>query len=128
MLHVSSTAGFAPGPMQAVYFASKAFVTSFSQAIDQELRGKGVTSTALCPGGVATEFFDVANLENTKLGKRKASFATAQSCARHGYDAMMKGKLVTVNERGLGFMMKWVMPFMPRRQVLIMMADMQTAA
>jgi short-subunit dehydrogenase len=128
MLHVSSTAGFAPGPMQAVYFASKAFVTSFSQAIDQELRGKGVTSTVLCPGGVSTEFFGVANLDNTKMAKRKANFATAQSCAIHGYDAMMKGKLVTVNERRLGFMMNWVVPFMPRRLVLKMMADIQSAA
>jgi len=128
MLHVSSTAGFAPGPMQAVYFATKAFVTSFSQAIDQELRGRGVTSTVLCPGGVATEFFDVANLENTKLGKQKANFATAQSCAIHGYDAMMKGKLVTVNERRLAFMMNWIVPIMPRRRILKMMADMQSAA
>lgn len=128
MLHVSSTAGFAPGPMQAVYFATKAFVTSFSQAIDQELRSRGVTSTALCPGGVATEFFDIADLEGTKLGSGKNRFATPKACARHGYDAMMKGKLVTVNERGLSFMMNWLVPFLPRRRVLKMIADMQSAA
>ncbi len=128
MLHVSSTASFAPGPMQAVYFASKAFVTSFSQAIDQELRSEGVTSTALCPGGIATEFFDVANLEGTKMGKGKAGFATAESCAKHGYDAMMKGKLVTINERGLSFMINWITPLLPRRRVLKMIANMQSAA
>ena len=127
MLQVSSTASFAPGPMQAVYFASKAFVTSFSQAIDEELRDKGVTSTALCPGGVATEFFDVANLEGTKLGDGRRKFATADSCAKHGYEAMMKGELVTVNERGLSFMMNWITPFLPRHRVLKMVADMQSA-
>lgn len=73
MLHLSSTAGFMPGPMQAVYFASKAFVTLFSQAIDQELPGRGVTSMALCPGGVATEFLETANLENTPMGKGSGS-------------------------------------------------------
>ena len=128
MLHVSSTAGFAPGPYQAVYFASKAFVTSFSQAIDQELREKGVTSTALCPGGVATEFFEVADLEGTQLGNGRANFATAESCARHGYDAMMKGELVTVNERGLSFMMNWIAPMLPRRRLLKMIANMQQKA
>jgi short-subunit dehydrogenase len=128
MLHVSSTAGFAPGPMQAVYFATKAFVTSFSQAIDQELRSKGVTSTALCPGGVATEFFDVANLGGTKLGANKSQFATPASCAKHGYDSMLKGTLVTVNDRNLSFMMNWLVPFLPRRRVLKMIENMQSAA
>jgi|TARA_B110000444_G_scaffold257580_1_gene296318 short-subunit dehydrogenase len=126
MLHVSSTAGFMPGPMQAVYFASKAFVTSFSQAIDQELRGRGVTSTALCPGGVATEFLETANLEHTQMGKASGSFATAESCAKHGYDAMMKGTLVTVNQKSYSFFVNWVFPLMSRRWALKMIADMQS--
>jgi short-subunit dehydrogenase len=126
MLHVSSTAGFMPGPMQAVYFASKAFVTSFSQAIDQELRGRGVTSTALCPGGVSTEFLEAANLESTRMGKGKASFATAESCAKHGYDAMMKGTLITVNQKSMSFMVNWLIPLLPRRRALKMVADMQS--
>lgn len=126
MLHVSSTAGFMPGPMQAVYFASKAFVTSFSQAIDQELRAKGVTSTALCPGGVSTEFLETANLENTRMGRGKGSFATAESCAKHGYDAMMQGKLVTVNQKSHSFFVNWVIPFIPRRWALKMIADVQS--
>lgn len=126
MLHVSSSAGLMPGPMQAVYFASKAFVISFSQAIDQELRGRGVTSTALCPGGVATEFLETANLENTRMGKGSASFATAESCAKHGYDEMMKGTLVTVNQKSISFFANWIVPLMPRRRVLKMVADMQS--
>ena len=62
ILNVGSTAGMIPGPLQAVYFATKAFVNSFSQAIDEELRDKGVTSTVLAPGGVSTEFIDTAGL------------------------------------------------------------------
>ncbi|MEM1238070.1 MAG: SDR family oxidoreductase [Pseudomonadota bacterium] len=122
ILNVGSTAGFMPGPDQAVYFATKAFVNSFSQAVDQELRGKGVTCTVLAPGYVETEFAQVANLEGTDLVK---SGATATSVAKHGYDAMMDGKLVTINERGLSFMLNWLTPLLPRRQVLKMVEKMQ---
>ena len=85
------TAGFLPGPYQAVYYATKAFVTSFSQAIDQELRKDGITSTALCPGLVQTEFVASADLAGTGLANQKG--ATASSVAKCGYDAMMKGEV-----------------------------------
>lgn len=124
MLHVSSTASFLPGPYQAVYYATKAFVTSFSQAIDQEMRLDGITSTALCPGLVNTEFVASANLEGTGLAKQKG--ATPASVAKCGYDAMMKGDLVAINEGRLAFMLNWIIPFLPRRRVLKMVADMQT--
>lgn len=124
MLHVSSTASFIPGPYQAVYYATKAFVTSFSQSIDQEMRKYGITSTAFCPGLVKTEFFATANLEGTGLAKQgRASPASVAKC---GYDAMMKGRLVTINERQLSFMLGWIIPFMPRRRVLKMVEGMQT--
>ena len=123
MLQVSSTASFLPGPQQAIYFATKSFVTSFSQAIDQEMRPHGITSTALCPGYVPTEFASVADLEGTELTKQKG--ATPASVAKFGYDAMMNGKLVVINERQLGFMLNWVIPFAPRRLVLNMVAKMQ---
>lgn len=124
ILNVSSTAGFMPGPNQAVYFATKAFVSSFSQAISYELRDQGVTSTVLAPGYVETEFAKVANLEGTNLVKNGG--ATAQSVAKHGYDAMMAGKLLTVNQRGLGFMVNWIIPLLPRRMVLKIAHDLQT--
>ena len=124
MLQVSSTAGFLPGPYQAVYYATKAFVTSFSQAIDQELRKDGITSTALCPGLVHTEFVASADLEGTGLAKQKG--ATAASVAKCGYDAMMKGALIAINEPSLSFMMNWLIPFLPRRSVLKMIEKMQT--
>ena len=124
MLQVSSTASFMPGPNQAVYFATKAFVTSFSQAIDQELRKDGITSTALCPGLVHTGFVAAAELEGTGLAKQKG--ATAASVAKCGYDAMMRGDLIAINEPGLSFMMNWLIPFLPRRSVLKMIEKMQT--
>jgi hypothetical protein len=123
ILNVGSTAGFMPGPYQAVYFATKAFVSSFSQAVDHELRPKGVTVTVLAPGYVATNFAKAANLEGTNLVK--GGGATPRSVAKHGYDAMKLGQLVTVNETLLGVMVNWIIPLMPRRMVLSMVERMQ---
>jgi len=123
ILNVASTAGFMPGPNQAVYFASKAFVKSYSEALDQELRGKGVTVTVLAPGYVETEFATRSGLDGTNLVK--GGGRSAESVAKHGYDAMMAGKLVTVNEFGLGVLVNWVIPLMPRRAVLKMIEKMQ---
>jgi len=123
ILNVGSTAGFMPGPLQAVYFATKAFVNSFSQAVDHELRDKGVTVTVLAPGYVETEFAERADLDGTDLTK---SGATAEDVAKHGYDAMLAGKLVTINDPKLGFMLNWLTPLLPRRAVLKMIEKMQT--
>jgi short-subunit dehydrogenase len=117
ILNLGSVAGFIPGPKEAVYFASKAFVKSFSQAVDQELKGKGVTSTVLCPGMVGTEFVQRANLEDTYLGHRSA--ASAESVAKRGYNAMMSNKLLVMNEYGFSFFLQWVLPFIPRRMALM---------
>ena len=124
ILNVGSTAGFMPGPLQAVYFATKAFVLSFSQAIDHELRPKGVTCTVLAPGYVKTEFAAVADLGGTDLVKQGGS--TPSDVAKHGYDAMMRGKLVTVNEFRLSILVNWIVPLLPRRIVLKLIAKMQT--
>jgi len=126
ILNVGSTAGFMPGPMQATYFATKAFVNSFSQAIDQEMRSKGVTSTVLAPGYVHTEFADVADLGGTGLTKQKGK--TADETAKIGYDAMIKGKLVVINETMLSIMLNWITPLLPRRAVLKMVHGMQEKA
>ena len=123
ILNVGSTAGFIPGPQQAVYFATKAFVNSFSQAVDQELRDRGVTCTVLAPGYVKTEFAEAANLEGTKLVNQGG--ATAEAVAKHGYDAMKMGQLVTINETGLSMMLNWIVPLLPRRTVLKMVSNMQ---
>ncbi len=124
ILNVSSTASYMPGPLQATYFATKAFVSSFSQALDAELRDKGVTVTALEPGYVETEFAASADLEGTQLVAQKG--ATAKSVAKFGYDAMRRGELRAINDGRLRFMLNWIMPWMPRRMALNMMKKMQT--
>lgn len=115
ILHVASTAAFLPGPLQAVYYATKSFVVSFSQAISQELDGTNVTSTALCPGAVATGFVSAGDLEGIKVWDKAA---TAESVAKCGYDAMIKGDLVKINEKGLSFLLNWIIPFLPRKTIL----------
>ena len=115
ILHVASTAAFMPGPLQAVYYATKSFVVSFSQAISQELEGTHVTSTALCPGAVATGFVSAGDLEGIKVWDKAA---TAESVAKCGYDAMINGDLVKINEKGLNFLLNWIIPFLPRKTIL----------
>lgn len=121
ILNVGSTAGFMPGPTQAVYFATKAFVNSFSQALDFELRPKGVTVSVLAPGPVETEFMDVAGLTESSMAKGGKS---AKSVAEFGYRLMQKGRLVGVNEPGLSFLLNWVIPFLPRRMTMRMIQKM----
>jgi short-subunit dehydrogenase len=115
ILNVSSTASFMPGPLQAVYYATKAYVTSFSQAVAEEVKTHNVTVTALCPGAVATGFVDAGDLNGVDIWKNAKS---ADSVAECGYQAMEKGKLVAINERGLNFLLNWVIPFLPRSLVL----------
>ena len=117
VLNVGSTAGFLPGPLQAVYYASKAYVNSFSQAIANELEGTGVTVTVLCPGPVATEFQEAADLGGVK-GFELA--ADARSVAECGYKAMQKGQLLAVNDFKLRILLEGILPWLPRRQILRM--------
>jgi uncharacterized protein len=95
ILNIGSTAGFQPGPFMAVYYASKAFVNSFSEALSYELRGTGVTATVSCPGATATEFSSVAGNDMSRLFRMGA--ASAASVAREGYKAMLAGKPAVVH-------------------------------
>ncbi|NKB68575.1 MAG: SDR family NAD(P)-dependent oxidoreductase [Candidatus Latescibacteria bacterium] len=94
ILNLGSVAGFIPGPMQGVYFASKAYVVSYTQALAEELRGTGVSATVLCPGVTATEFVAQAQLEEVKAFR--TGLAAPEQVARHGYRAMERGQAVTV--------------------------------
>jgi short-subunit dehydrogenase len=94
VLNVGSTAGLLPGPFMADYYASKAFVNSFSQALWFELRGTGVTVTVSCPGPTATEFAQVAGNDRSRLFKGGAMGAT--EVATHAYRAMMRGKRMAI--------------------------------
>jgi short-subunit dehydrogenase len=94
ILNVGSTAGFVPGPCMSVYYASKAFVLSFSEALAEELRGTGVAVTDLCPGPTRTGFGLVAGMANTKLFH--SATMSAEAVAREGYHAMMQGRTVAI--------------------------------
>ena len=115
ILHVASAAAFMPGPLQAVYYATKSFVVSFSQAIAQELADTKITSTALCPGAVATGFVKAGDLEGVSAWDKAA---TPESVAKCGYEAMQRGDLIAVNEKALSFMINWLIPMLPRKTVL----------
>lgn len=115
ILNVSSTASFMPGPLQAVYYATKAYVTSFTQAIAEEVREYGVTATVLCPGAVATGFVAAGDLQGVDVWKNAR---TAESVAQCGYQAMERGELVAFNECKLRLMLDWIVPLLPRRTVL----------
>ena len=95
ILNVASIAGFAPGPGMSVYYATKAFVLSFSDALATELRGTGVTVTALCPGPVNTGFADRAGFKDSVMFSGKND-GKARQVSRYGYTAMMKGKAVAL--------------------------------
>src|SRR4029077_5319684 len=95
ILNVASTAAFQPGPLMAVYYATKAYVLSFSEALANELAGSGVTVTALCPGPTKTGFQARAQMEESKLVRGK-EIMTSETVARIGYSALMKGKTVVI--------------------------------
>lgn len=95
IMNVASTAAFQPGPLMSVYYATKAFVLSFSQALDEELRHSKVTVTCLCPGATATNFADTAGVSNTRVFN-PIGVATADEVARYGYAAMMRGERVAI--------------------------------
>jgi short-subunit dehydrogenase len=103
ILNVASTAAFVPGPLMAVYYATKAYVLSFSEALATELKGKNITVTALCPGPTETGFESTANLEESKLF-RNQKVATAEEVAEYGYKAMMKGRTIAIEGLGNKFM------------------------
>lgn len=101
ILNIASTAGFQPGPFMATYYASKAFVVSFSEALAHELQGTGVTVTCHCPGATKTEFAATAGNDKSKLFQR-SGVADAKAVALHAYRAMMDGEILSVH----GFMNK----------------------
>ncbi len=95
ILNLASTAAFQPGPIMAVYYATKAYVLSFSEALANETAGTGVTVTALCPGPTRTEFQRRAGIGRIPL-VRAPLVSEAANVAREGWDAMKRGKRVVV--------------------------------
>ena len=111
ILNLASTAAFEPGPLMAVYYASKAYVLSFSEALANELRGTGVTVTALAPGPTRTGFQKRGQLEDSRLVQ--GEIADARSVAQAGYRGLMAGKTIVIP----GFTNKlipWIVRVSPR--------------
>lgn len=97
ILNMSSLAAFQPGPLMSLYYASKAYILSFSEAIANELKGTGVTVTCLCPGQTKTCFQDVVSNGSQSLNNKiKFNIGSAKEVAEYGYEAMLKGKVVAI--------------------------------
>lgn len=121
ILNVGSIASFMPGgPYLSCYFASKAFLSSFSQAVDHELRSKGVTCTLVAPGNTDTGLFAAAGLDKTRISREQRQ--SPEAVARIGYQAMLDGRLHAVCD-GRSTFLSWLLPMLPRRKVLEIVAD-----
>lgn len=123
IMNVASTASFQPGPGMAVYYATKAYVLHFSEALHSEVRKKGVTVTALCPGATESGFSSAANMEDSKLFKGK-KLPTSAQVARYGYKAMMKGKAVAIHGM-MNYLMANSVRFAPRSWVVALVKKIQ---
>jgi len=123
ILNVASVAGFMPGPMMAVYYATKAFVLSFSEAISEELKNSNITVTTLCPGPTISGF-------QSRSGMGKVSILslfklpTSQIVAQYGWDSMTQGKVIAVHGGMYKFLVQFIR-FMPRSLVRIIVLSMQ---
>jgi uncharacterized protein len=122
VLNTASTAAFQPGPYMAVYYATKAFVLSFSEAIAAELEGTGVTVTALCPGPTASGFQDKADMGASALVKGK-KLPTADAVAAAGYKAMQRGQRVYI-PGAMNWLMAQSLRITPRNMVTSMVKQM----
>lgn len=122
ILNLSSTAGFMPGPLMAVYFASKSYVLLFSEALDRELKGTGISVSALCPGVVPTNFQKTAQNEHYRL--MKGRLMSPEKVAEIGYKGLMKEKTVIIpgiDNKILSFILR----FSPRKWVTFVVKKLQ---
>lgn len=126
IMNLASTAAFQSGPTMAVYFATKAYVLSFSEAVDNEVRAKGVSVTSLCPGATESGFQAAAAMEDSSLVKGK-KLPTAKQVAEYGYAAMMKGKTVAIHG-AMNYVLANAVRFMPRAAVVKITRKMQDKA
>ena len=115
IMNVASTAGFQPGPLMAVYYATKAYVISFSEAIANELRDSGVTVTCFCPGATDTGFAKRAGNEKSRLFKRVGAMP-ADKVALDGYRAVMEGRTLAISG-AQNWMVAQSTRFAPRKMV-----------
>lgn len=124
VLNVASTAAFQPGPLMAVYCASKAYVLSFSEALANELQGSGIAVTALCPGPTASGFQKRADMEKSKLVSNQ-KIMDAETVAQVGYRGLMQGQTVVI-PGWKNQLLAASVRFMPRNAVTNIVRNMQS--
>jgi uncharacterized protein len=126
IMNVASTAAFQSGPTMAVYYATKAYVLSFSEAIDNEVSNSGITITTLCPGATESGFQAAAAMEESALVKGK-KLPTSKAVAEYGYKAMLKGKTVAIHGT-MNYIMANSVRFIPRSWVVKITRKLQDKA
>jgi short-subunit dehydrogenase len=126
VLNVASTAAFQPGPLMANYYASKAYVLSFSEALWEEARGTGVHVSCLCPGPTVSKFRERAGTGKTRLAQASKVMASAP-VARMGYDAWRRNQAVKVTGSRNAFQAGMV-KYIPRQTLLRMVRNIQSPA
>jgi uncharacterized protein len=126
VLNVASTAAFQPGPLMAVYYASKAFVLSFSEALWKEAEGTGVQVSCLCPGPTVSKFRERAGTGATRLSRVGTPMSSA-AVAQEGYGGFQRNERVVVTG-GRNKLLANLAPLLPRRTVLSMVHNLQSPA
>lgn len=126
ILNVASMAAFVPGPLMAIYYASKAFVLSFSEALWEEARDTGVHVTCLCPGATKSKFRERAGTGATRFGQT-AAVMDSMPVAQAGYTGFRNNERIVITGKGNHRTARMV-PFLPRRMVLKMVRNMQSVA
>lgn len=126
VLNVASTASFQPGPLMAVYYASKAFVLSFSEALWKEAEGTGVHVSCLCPGPTASKFRERAGTGKTRLARTGTPMSSAE-VAQLGYDGWRANDRVVVTG-ARNKLLATLVPFLPRRTLLSLVHNLQSPA
>jgi uncharacterized protein len=124
VLNVASMAAFVPGPLMAVYYASKAFVLSFSEALWEEARGTGVHVTCLCPGATKSKFRERAGTGATRFGQT-AAVMDSMPVAQAGFAGFCKNQTVVITGKGNQRTARLV-PFLPRKTLLKMVRNLQS--
>jgi short-subunit dehydrogenase len=120
IMNISSSAGFIPGPGMAVYFATKAYVTSFTEALSQELSGTEITATVICPGATATNFAEVAGNKDSFVFK-SGNVMTSEEVARTSYRAWMLGEPLYITGVANSAPL-YLLPYIPRALVYKLIA------
>ena len=126
ILNVASMAAFVPGPLMAIYYASKAFVLSFSEALWEEARDSGVHVSCLCPGATKSQFRERAGTGVTRFG-RTAVVMESMPVAQAGYQGFRDNQRVVITGKGNHRTARMV-PFLPRAMVLKMVRNLQSPA